>query len=101
MEDQALVQSQLPDGTASCPTGLKGALFRWASKSKPVAVLPLFFRASVNQQPPVHQFPVLSTGWTAFLHSAPDGVHRRPYFFLLLTTVISFLYFFGLFFLST
>jgi hypothetical protein len=28
----------------------------------------------------VHQFPVLSTGWTAFLHSAPDGVHRRPFF---------------------
>jgi hypothetical protein len=26
----------------------------------------------------VHQFPDLSTGWVAFLHSAPDGVHHSP-----------------------
>ncbi len=35
-------------------------------------------RAGVNQQPLVHQFPDLSTGWVAFLHSAPDGVHHSP-----------------------
>jgi hypothetical protein len=37
--------------------------------------------ARVNQQPPMHQVAVLSTGWAAFFHSAPDGVHHSPFFF--------------------
>jgi hypothetical protein len=35
-------------------------------------------KAGVNQQPPVHQFPDLSTGWVVFLHLAPDGIHHNP-----------------------
>jgi len=45
----------------------------------------------VNQQPPMHQLAVLSTGWAAFFHSAPDGVHHNPFFFWLL--IIVFFYF--------
>jgi hypothetical protein len=39
--------------------------------------------ARVNQQPPMHQLAVLSTGWAEFFHSAPDAVHHSPFFFLL------------------
>ncbi len=35
--------------------------------------------ARVNQQPPMHQLAVLSTGCLAFFHSAPDGVHDSPF----------------------
>ncbi len=35
----------------------------------------------MNQQPPMHQLAVLSTGWVAFFHSAPDGVHLSPFLF--------------------
>jgi hypothetical protein len=38
-------------------------------------------RARVNQHPPMHQLAVLSTGWAAFFHSAPDGVHHSPFIF--------------------
>ncbi len=38
-------------------------------------------RARVNQQPPMHQLAVLSTGCLAFFHSAPDGVHDSPFLF--------------------
>jgi hypothetical protein len=38
-------------------------------------------RARVNQQPPMHQLAVLSTGWGAFFHLAPSGVHRSPFLF--------------------
>ncbi len=31
-------------------------------------------RARVNQQPPMHQLVVLSTGWAPFFYSASDGV---------------------------
>ncbi len=37
--------------------------------------------AKVNQQPPMHQLAVLSTGCLAFFHSAPNGVHRNPFLF--------------------
>jgi hypothetical protein len=37
--------------------------------------------ARVNQQPPMHQLAILSTGWVAFFHSAPDGVHLSPFLF--------------------
>jgi hypothetical protein len=37
--------------------------------------------ARVNQQPPMHQLVVLSTGWVAFFHSAPDGVHLSPFLY--------------------
>jgi len=37
--------------------------------------------AKVNQQPPMHQLAVLSTGWVAFFHSAPDRVHFNPFLF--------------------
>jgi hypothetical protein len=47
--------------------------------------------ARVNQQPPMHQLAVLSTGWVAFFHSVSDGVHHSP-FFLLLTHVFLFLF---------
>jgi hypothetical protein len=29
----------------------------------------------------MHQLAVLSTGWVAFFHSVPDGVHHSPFFF--------------------
>ncbi len=29
----------------------------------------------------MHQLAVLSTGWAAIFHSAPDGVHHSPVFF--------------------
>ncbi len=45
----------------------------------------------VNQQPPMHQLAILSTGWAVCCHSASDGVHT-VHFFLLLTTVL-FLFF--------
>jgi len=35
----------------------------------------------MNQQPPMHQLAVLSTGWGAFFHLAPDGVHHNPFLF--------------------
>ncbi len=35
----------------------------------------------VNQQPPMHQLAVLSSGCLVFFHSAPDGVHRSPFLF--------------------
>jgi hypothetical protein len=28
----------------------------------------------------MHQLAVLSTGWAAFFHSAPDGVYQSPFF---------------------
>ncbi len=37
--------------------------------------------ARVNQQPPMHQLAVLSTGCLAFFHLAPDGVHDSPFLF--------------------
>jgi hypothetical protein len=37
--------------------------------------------ARVNQQPPMHQLAVLSTGWVAFFHLASDGVHHSPFLF--------------------
>jgi hypothetical protein len=39
-------------------------------------------RARVNQQPSMHQFAILSTGWAAFFHSALDGVHHSPFLFV-------------------
>jgi hypothetical protein len=29
----------------------------------------------------MHQLAVLSTGWAAFFHSTPDGVHQSPSLF--------------------
>jgi hypothetical protein len=34
--------------------------------------------ARVNQQPPMHQLVVLSTGWAAFFHLTSNGVHHSP-----------------------
>jgi hypothetical protein len=45
--------------------------------------------AKMNQQPPMHQLVILSTGWAAFFHSMLDGV-RHSHFFLLLTIVFLF-----------
>jgi hypothetical protein len=50
--------------------------------------------ARMNQYPPVHQLAVLSTGWAAFFHSAPDGVHHSPFFFSTDHCICIFLYFF-------
>ncbi len=36
----------------------------------------------LNQQPPMHQLVILSTGWALFYHSALDGVHHSPSFFV-------------------
>jgi len=36
----------------------------------------------VNQQPPMHQLAILSTGWGAFFHLALDGVHHNPFIFV-------------------
>jgi len=47
----------------------------WYLKESP------YLWARVNQQPPMHQLAVLSTGCLAFFHSAPDGVHRSPFLF--------------------
>jgi hypothetical protein len=49
--------------------------------------------ARVNQQPPMHQLVVLSIGWVAFFHSAPNGVHHNPFFLLLTTIPFSFFWF--------
>jgi hypothetical protein len=49
--------------------------------------------SSVNQQPPMHQLAVLSTGWAAFFHSAPDEVHQSQ--FLFAADHCSFSFFFG------
>jgi hypothetical protein len=35
----------------------------------------------VNQQPPMHQLAILSSGWAAFFHSTPDGVHHNLFLF--------------------
>jgi hypothetical protein len=43
--------------------------------------------ARVNQQPPMHQLAILSTGWAAFFLWAPDGVHHNK---LLLIIVVFF-----------
>ncbi len=39
------------------------------------------YTARVNQQPPMHQLAVLSTGWAVFFHSASDGVYHDPFLF--------------------
>jgi hypothetical protein len=52
--------------------------------------------AKVNQQPPMHQLAVLSTGWAAFFHSVPDGVHHSPFLFVVDHCTF---FFFGLFFI--
>ncbi len=44
--------------------------------------------ARVNQQPPMHQLAVLSTGWAVFFHSASNGF-ITVHFFSLLTVVLS------------
>ncbi len=36
----------------------------------------------VNQQPPMNQLAVLSTGWAAFFHSLLDVVHHSSFLFL-------------------
>jgi hypothetical protein len=38
--------------------------------------------AKVNQQPPMHQLAILSTGCLVFFHSAPDGVSDSPFLFV-------------------
>jgi hypothetical protein len=38
--------------------------------------------AKMNQQPPMHQLVILSTGWTMFFHSVPSGVHDNPFLFV-------------------
>jgi hypothetical protein len=42
---------------------------------------PTFWGGRVNQQPPMPQLAVLSTGWVAFFHSVPDGVHHSRFLF--------------------
>jgi len=49
--------------------------------------------ARVNQQPPMHQLAVLSTGWAAFFHSTSYEVHHNPLFF----TADHCIFFLGLF----
>ncbi len=39
------------------------------------------FLGRMNQQPPMHQLAVLSTGWGAFFHLVLDGVHHSPFLF--------------------
>jgi hypothetical protein len=57
--------------------------------------------ARVNQQPPMHQLAVLSTGWVAFFHSAPNGVHHSLFLFPTNhCTFFSFFFGFWLFFLG-
>jgi hypothetical protein len=48
----------------------------------------------VNQQPPMHQLAVLSTGWVAFFHSAPDGVHHNWFLFVANHCTFFFFFFF-------
>ncbi len=62
----------------------------------PVASILLLSR--VNQQPPMYQLAVLSTGCLAFFHLAPDGVHRSP--FLFAADHCTFFYFFFFLFLA-
>jgi len=50
--------------------------------------------ARVNQHPPMHQLAVLSTGWAAFFHSAPDRVHHNPFFFFAADHCTSILFYF-------
>jgi len=51
-----------------------------------------FWWGRVNQQPPMHQLAVLSTGWGAFFPLAQDGVHHSPFLFAA-TTVLFFFWF--------
>jgi len=37
--------------------------------------------ARVNQQPPMHQLVVVSTGWAAIFHLVSDGVHHITFHF--------------------
>jgi hypothetical protein len=50
--------------------------------------------ARVNQQPPMHQLAILSTGWAVFFCSAPDGVHHSSFFFAADHFTFYFLFFF-------
>jgi hypothetical protein len=38
-------------------------------------------RARMNQQSPMHQLAIVSTGWVEFFHLAPNGVHHIPFLF--------------------
>jgi hypothetical protein len=49
--------------------------------------------ARVNEQPPMHQLAVLSTGWAAFFIRRQMGF-ITVHFFLLLTIVLLFIYLF-------
>ncbi len=52
--------------------------------SKTVLNLMSTCSARVNQQPPMDQLAVLSTGCLAFFHSAPDGVHNSSFLFYII-----------------
>ncbi len=54
--------------------------------------------ARVNQQPPMHQLAVLSTGWAAYFHLVSDGVHHSPFIFAADQCTFFFLVFSLLFF---
>jgi hypothetical protein len=54
--------------------------------------------ARVNQQPPMHQLGVLSTGWAAFFHLVSDVVHHITFrFFADHCTFLFFFWFLGRF----
>jgi len=57
-------------------------------------------RARVNWQPPMHQLPILSTGWAAFFHSTSDGVHPSPFCFVANHCTLFFWFVFCCFFLD-
>jgi len=61
-----------------------------ASEAAPFEVV---ISARVNQQPPMHQLAVLSTGWVVSFHLASDGVHHSPFYFLATDHCIFFLFF--------
>jgi hypothetical protein len=60
------------------------------------APLEVVISTRVNQQPPMHQLAVLSTGWAKSFHSVPDGVHHNPFFSFWLLIVVRFYFYFTL-----
>jgi hypothetical protein len=51
--------------------------------SNAIVPLPVGSRpARMNQQPPMHQLVILSTGWATFFHSTSNGVYHSPFLFI-------------------
>jgi len=74
------MQGKNPGSALRC--GKRLAIPQGAELFGNIRTIPLYSRGGrVNQQLPMYQLAVLSTGWVAFFHSAPDGVHHSRFLF--------------------